>query len=141
MVPRRVAFSGSTFETTNRSSRWPSMASASICSTAPLPYISAVSTCVSPSSIPRLSAAIAERLVVDDGALRGPDLEREAGADAQCLVLGLAEHQRLSVLHLDERVVPDLALGVAVEGGVVEHGAVLPDVHEGRALVLRGAPE
>src|SRR6185295_16858206 len=58
MVPRREALLGNTFETRNSFSRGsPAMASAMTSSASP--YISAVSICVMPSSMPRRSAAIA----------------------------------------------------------------------------------
>ena len=59
IVPRRDAFSGSTFDARNTSSRRPAIASPTSSSTAPEPYISAVSTWVMPASSPRRSAAIA----------------------------------------------------------------------------------
>ena len=59
IVPAREALLGSTFETRNTSSRRPAMASATIFSAAPSPYISAVSMWVMPSSIPRRRAATA----------------------------------------------------------------------------------
>ena len=55
-VPLRVAFDGSTLETRNTSSRRPSIAWATSSS---VPYISAVSMCVRPSSTPSRSAATA----------------------------------------------------------------------------------
>ena len=61
MVPAREAFCGSTLLTMNTSSRRPSMASATILSAPPSPYISAVSISVMPRSRPSLSAATPRR--------------------------------------------------------------------------------
>ena len=58
-VPRRDAFSGSTFEARKTSSRRPAIASPTSSSTTPEPYISAVSSGSCPRSSPRRSAAIA----------------------------------------------------------------------------------
>src|SRR4051812_23682501 len=64
MVPFREAFLGSTLETMKTCSRRPAIASATTSSASPLPYISAVSMWVMPSSMPLRSAATAS--------LRGP---------------------------------------------------------------------
>ena len=56
-VPRRDAFCGSTFDTSNTSSRRPLTASPTISSASP--YISAVSIWLTPSSMPLCSAAMA----------------------------------------------------------------------------------
>src|SRR5438034_191055 len=57
MVPRSLAFSGSTLLTMNASSRRPASASATTVSASPFAYISAVSISVSPRSRPARSAA------------------------------------------------------------------------------------
>src|ERR1700712_3244454 len=58
MVPRRDALLGNTFETRKRSSRVPAAIASAITGSAS-PYISAVSICVMPSSMPRRNAATA----------------------------------------------------------------------------------
>src|ERR1700733_2210619 len=60
IVPSYVAFDGSTFDTRNNCSRGrPAIASPTSRSDSPSPYISAVSTCTMPSSMPRRSARFA----------------------------------------------------------------------------------
>src|ERR1700676_4029536 len=60
IVPSYVAFDGNTLETRNSCSRGsPAIASPTSRSAAPSPYISALSTCTVPSSMPRRSARFA----------------------------------------------------------------------------------
>ena len=84
MVPRRVAFSGSTLLTMKSSSRRPAMASPTISSAPPSAYISAVSISVMPRSRPSRSAAIScVRVPADLAHVPGALAERRNGLAAR----------------------------------------------------------